>query len=66
MAATVMRDNAETALREEQHLAIPSVGVQRPAVRECHDRTFAPSPYNRFAVPSLVVIVLICFCFLFF
>jgi len=42
MAATVMCDNSETALREEQHLDIPGVGIQRPAVRECHDRAFAP------------------------
>ena len=42
MAATVMRDHAESILREEQHLAVPSVGAQRPAVRERYDRAFAP------------------------
>ncbi len=42
MAATVVRDHAESVLREEQHLAVPSVGAQRPAVRERYDRAFAP------------------------
>ncbi len=42
MAATVVRDHAEAVLREEQHLAVPSVGAQRPAVRERDDRAFAP------------------------
>jgi len=27
MTTAVMRDNSETALREEQHLAIPSIGI---------------------------------------
>ena len=42
MAAAVMRDDAEAVLREEQHLAVPRVGVQRPAVRERDDRALAP------------------------
>jgi hypothetical protein len=32
MAAPIVRDCAEAVLREEQHLAVPHVGVQRPAV----------------------------------
>ncbi len=42
MAATVMGDHAEAVLREEQHLAVPGVGVERPAMREGYDRAFAP------------------------
>jgi hypothetical protein len=42
MAATVVRNHAEAVLREEQQLAVPSVGVQRPAVRERYDRAFSP------------------------
>ena len=42
MAVTVVRNHAEAVLREEQHLAVPSVGVQRPAVRERYDRAFSP------------------------
>src|SRR5262249_40724207 len=41
-APPVMRNYAEAVLREEKHLAVPSVGAQRPAVRECYDRAFAP------------------------
>src|SRR5262245_50429528 len=42
MAATIVRDDAEAVLREEKHLAVPSVGAQRPPVRERYDRAFAP------------------------
>src|SRR5262245_50113643 len=42
MAATIVRDDAEAVLREEKHLAVPSIGAQRPAVRERYDRAFAP------------------------
>ena len=42
MATTVVCDHAEAVLREEKHLAVPSVGAQRPAVRERYDRAFAP------------------------
>ena len=42
MATPVVRDDAEAVLREEQHLAVPRVGVQRPAVRERDDRALAP------------------------
>jgi hypothetical protein len=42
MTPSVMSDDAETVLRQEKHLAIPSVGVERPAVRERHHRAFAP------------------------
>src|SRR6266478_4385201 len=42
MTAAVMRDYAETVLGEEEHLAIPGVRAQWPAMRECHDRPLAP------------------------
>ncbi|HKH87109.1 MAG TPA: hypothetical protein VKA40_11225 [Nitrososphaera sp.] len=42
MATTVVRDHAEPILREEKHLTVPSVGAQRPTVRERYDRAFAP------------------------
>jgi hypothetical protein len=42
MATPVMRNYAEALLREEEHLAVPSVGAQRPPVREGYDRAFAP------------------------
>src|SRR5215472_6134808 len=42
MTAPVMRDRAEAVLRQEQHLAVPCVRAQRPAVRECDDRALAP------------------------
>ncbi|HEX2472878.1 MAG TPA: hypothetical protein VHJ59_09015 [Nitrososphaera sp.] len=42
MATTVVRDHTEPILRKEKHLTVPSVGVQRPTVRERYDRAFAP------------------------
>src|SRR5580692_8479971 len=42
MTAPVMRDRAEAVLRQEQHLAVPCVRAQRPAVRERDDRALAP------------------------
>src|SRR5262250_509203 len=42
MTAPVMRDRAEAVLRQEQHLAVPGVRAQRPAVRERDDRALAP------------------------
>src|SRR5215218_3319801 len=42
MATTVVRDHTEPVLRKEKHLTVPSVGVQRPTVRERYDRAFAP------------------------
>src|SRR5262249_40270302 len=42
VAAAVVRDHAEAALREEEQLAVPGVGVERPAVREGDDRALAP------------------------
>src|SRR5262249_35002322 len=38
----VMGDAAVAVLGEEQHLAVPGVGAQRPAVRERDDRALAP------------------------
>ena len=61
MATPVVRHYAEAVLREEKHLAIPSVRAQRPAVRECYDRAHAPLLAVDW-VPSLVVVVLMC-CF---
>jgi hypothetical protein len=42
MPAPVNRNTAITIVDEEHHLAVPSVGVQRPTVREGYDRAFAP------------------------
>src|SRR4051812_31735567 len=42
MAASIVRNHAEAILREEEHLSVPHVGVQRPAVRKRHDRALAP------------------------
>src|SRR5216684_2776704 len=42
MTAPVMRDRAEAVLRQEQHLAVPCVRAQRPAVRERDDRALTP------------------------
>ena len=42
MTATVVRDDAEALLREEEHLAVPSVRAQGPAMRERYDRTLTP------------------------
>jgi hypothetical protein len=42
MTATVVRDHPKAVLCQEQHLAVPGVGVQRPAVREGDDRAGAP------------------------
>src|ERR1043166_10313 len=42
VAAAVMRDHAETVLREEEHLTVPGVRAQWPAVREHYDRPLAP------------------------
>ena len=42
MAATVVRNDAETPIDEEQELRIPVIGRERPAMRK-HDRlTAAP------------------------
>jgi hypothetical protein len=42
MSTTVVCDHPEAVLREEKHLAVPSVGAQRPTMRECYDGAFAP------------------------
>ena len=42
VAAAVVRDDAVPVLGQEQHLAVPGVGVERPAVRERYDRPVAP------------------------
>src|SRR5690349_12005937 len=42
MTAPVMRDRAEAVLRQEQHLAVPCVRAQRPAVRERDDGALPP------------------------
>src|SRR5687768_12363878 len=39
---TVVRDYAKAVLRQEEHLSIPHVGVQRPAMRERNGRASAP------------------------
>src|SRR5215471_17884930 len=42
MATTVVGHYAEAVLREEEHLTVPGVRTQWPAVRERHNRAFAP------------------------
>jgi hypothetical protein len=42
MATPVMRNHAEAVMRQEKHLAVPSVRAQWPAVRERYDGAFAP------------------------
>jgi hypothetical protein len=42
VTAAIVRDAAEAVLHEEEHLRVPHVGVQRPAVREGDDRARAP------------------------
>ena len=42
MATTVVCDHAEAVMHEEKHLAVPSVGTQRPTMRKRYDRAFAP------------------------
>ena len=42
MATTIVCHDSEAVLCEEQHLAVPHIGVQRPSMRGGHDRTLAP------------------------
>src|ERR1051325_2539372 len=42
MAAAIDSDATKSVLREEQHLPVPRVGIERPAVREGNYRAFAP------------------------
>src|SRR5688572_7649781 len=40
--AAIMSNGSETVLRKEEHLRIPSVGIQRPTMGEGYDRPLAP------------------------
>src|ERR1700721_818455 len=42
MTAAIMGDDAIAVIEEEQHLRIPVIGRQRPAVREHHRLPLAP------------------------
>src|SRR5215469_2309068 len=42
MPAPIMRHRAKTILGQKQHLSVPCIGIERPAVRKRDDRTFAP------------------------
>jgi hypothetical protein len=42
MASAVMRYDAIPVLEEEQHLRVPVIGRQRPAMAEHDGLTFAP------------------------
>src|SRR5215469_9955093 len=42
MPAPVMCDDPTAVLGKEQHLPVPHVGAQWPAVRERHDRACSP------------------------
>ena len=43
MAAAIMSDHAEALLRKEEHLPVPGVGIQWPAMREV---TTGPLPQS--------------------
>jgi hypothetical protein len=42
MPTTIVGHDPEAVLCEEQHLAVPHVGVQRPPMRQGDDRAVAP------------------------
>src|SRR5438874_3348492 len=42
VTSSVMGDDAIAVLEEEQHLRVPIIGRQRPAMAEHDGRTFAP------------------------
>src|SRR6187549_1683616 len=42
MPAAIVGNDAEAVLRQEMHLAVPRVGVERPAMGEGDDRAAAP------------------------
>jgi hypothetical protein len=42
MTAPVERHATVAMLHQEQHLAVPGIGIERPPVREGHDRAAAP------------------------
>ena len=42
MPATVKRNTAIAVLDEKEHLAVPCIGVERPAVRERYGWSLAP------------------------
>src|SRR5439155_15173565 len=42
VASSVMRDDAIALFEEEQHLRVPSIGRQRPAMAEDDGLSFAP------------------------
>lgn len=42
MPATIMCDDAVAPLTEKQHLCVPGVGIQRPAVGKRYDRARSP------------------------
>ena len=49
MAPPVVRDDAIASLAEEQHLSVPVVRAQWPAVRENDRLARCPSPCNKSA-----------------
>ena len=58
VSASVCGDHPVTVLQEEQHLGVPVVGRERPAMAE-HDRLSRPPILVKISTPSLVVMVLI-------
>jgi hypothetical protein len=56
VSATVVRDAPEAARREEDHLRVPVVGAQRPAMAE-HDGLGVPQSLQKICVPSFDVII---------
>src|SRR5688572_32245033 len=44
MAATIMRDDTVASISEEEHLLLPVVAIERPAMGEGDDRTGLVAP----------------------
>ena len=42
MPTPVMRDDAKAVVGEEEHLALPAIRIQRPAMAQYHRRAGAP------------------------
>jgi hypothetical protein len=46
MTAAVVRDDPEAPLSEEEHLRVPRIAVERPAMGENH-RLSLPNPFSK-------------------
>ena len=59
VAAAVMSDDAIAVIEEEEHLRVPVIGRQRPAMAEDDGLTFAPI-LVKISTPSFVLTKLMC------